>query len=305
MDVNYGLEGVVFDIQRFSLHDGPGIRTIVFLKGCPLSCKWCSNPESQSLKPTLMYQADQCIHCGICIEVCPQGALSPGNPGFVDRQKCIACGECEANCPAWALTIKGKSMSVQDVVRELKKDVSYYRHSGGGITISGGEPLVQAAFAAELLKACKIQGWHTAMETTGYTADERAIEDVFPFLDLVLLDVKSCDSAIHQKFTGVTTDIIRRNSVRITELAKTVIRVPTIPGVNASVRDFKKVCEFAKTLRGVETIHILPYHAYGENKYELMGEDYPMQGTRSLTPEEIDSYKRTVENNGFRCIVGG
>lgn len=305
MEINYDLEGIVFDIQRFSIHDGPGIRTIVFLKGCPLSCWWCCNPEAQTIKPIMMYQIDRCIHCGLCLSVCPQGALSAQNPGFIDRNQCIGCGACANTCPTEALVKKGKVMTVKEVVAILKKDEAIYRHSGGGITISGGEALVQHEFTAELLKACQIKGWHTAMETTGMTKNEQALENVFTYLDLVLMDVKSCDDEIHKKFTGVSNQIIRQNAKKITATAKTVIRVPTIPGVNADEKSIREICDFAATLTGIDTIHILPYHTYGENKYALLGRPYRMGKTPSLTENEIDSLQAVVESKGFHCIIGG
>lgn len=187
--INYNLMGTVFDIQRFSLHDGPGIRTIVFLKGCPLSCQWCSNPESQSIKPVIMYKEDDCLHCGRCITACKRGAISPENKTWINRELCSGCGECVNACPAGALVLKGKTMSIQQVIRELKKDATTYRRSGGGITLSGGEPLMQYEFASELLQACKGQGWNTAIETTGVGSRE-AIEKVIPYVDTVLLDIK-------------------------------------------------------------------------------------------------------------------
>ncbi|MDR1651632.1 MAG: glycyl-radical enzyme activating protein, partial [Synergistaceae bacterium] len=166
--IDYSSSGVIFDIQRFSIHDGPGIRTIVFMKGCPLSCLWCSNPESQQLKPTIMFRADYCIHCGRCLTSCPSGALSVNNEKLVDRAKCAGCGECANVCPTGALVLKGKTVTAAQTVKELKKDAITFRRSRGGITFSGGEPLVQHGFLLETLKACKEQGWHTAMETTGY-----------------------------------------------------------------------------------------------------------------------------------------
>lgn len=305
MDVNYSAEGIVFDIQRFSIHDGPGIRTIVFLKGCPLSCLWCCNPESQKLQPVIMYQADQCIHCGSCVSACKIGAIKPGSRTFIDRTICTGCGECANVCPAGALTVKGKKMNVQQVIKELKKDSINYRRSGGGITLSGGEPMVQHSFAAELLKACKSQGWHTAIETTGFTKSPEVIEEMFPYIDLVLMDIKAKNDEVHKKFTGVSNEIILRNAHRITEISNTVIRIPTIPGVNASKQEIEAICHFVKTLHGIDTIHLLPYHTYGENKYNLLGKDYLMNETASLTPEEIEELKIVVEENGFRCVIGG
>ena len=303
--IDYKAEGVVFDIQRFSLHDGPGIRTIVFLKGCPLSCKWCSNPESQHVNPTIMFDAESCIHCGRCMAACQQGAIAVGNQNFIDYSKCIGCGECASACPAGALTLKGERMTVESVVKVLKKDVITYRESNGGITLSGGEPLVQWKFATELLKACKAQGWHTAIETTGYGSEE-ALESVFPYIDEVLLDCKSTKDDVHKAFTGVTTEKIKNNAKRITQLAHTIIRVPTIPGVNATEEDFENVCAYARELTGVDTIHILPYHTLGENKYKMMGVDYPMpEEIKPLDEEDAIPFKEIVEKNGFRCKIGG
>jgi len=302
--INYCMEGLVFDIQRFSIHDGPGIRTIVFLKGCPLSCRWCSNPESQSLKPVIMYQEMNCIHCGKCIAACKKGAISINNKDFINRDICTACGECVNVCPASALTLKGKKMTVEQVIKELKKDAINYRRSGGGITLSGGEPLVQSDFSKELLKACKAQGWHTAMETTGFGATE-TIEKVFPYIDLALMDIKHMNSDIHKEYTGVSNEIILENVARISKITKMVVRVPVIPDFNSSEQSIFEICKFVKTLNNVDTIHLLPYHTYGENKYKLLGKDYLIKELRNLSGNEIENLKRIVENQGFKCTIGG
>ena len=302
--INYCMEGLVFDIQRFSIHDGPGIRTIVFLKGCPLSCKWCSNPESQNLNSIVMYQEMNCIHCGRCIAACKKGAISVSNKEYINRDICTACGECVNVCPASALTLKGKRMTVEQVIKELKKDATNYRRSGGGITLSGGEPLVQSDFSKELLKACKAQGWHTAIETTGYGTSE-AIEKVFPYIDLALLDIKNMNSDIHKEYTGVSNEIILENAARISKITKTVIRVPVIPEFNSSENSIMEISKFAKTLNNINTIHLLPYHTYGENKYKLLGREYPMKEVRDLSSEEIEGLKKIVESQGMNCIIGG
>ena len=302
--INYNLTGSVFDIQRFSLHDGPGIRTIVFLKGCPLSCLWCSNPESQNRKPVILYKASDCLHCGRCITVCKRGAISPGCKTWIDRDKCSGCGECVNACPAGALVLKGRTMSVQQVIRELKKDATTYRRSGGGITLSGGEPLVQYRFASELLQACKGQGWNTAIETTGVGTSE-AIEAVIPYVDTVLLDVKHMDEEKHRQFTGITNETALKNALRISQISRTVVRVPVIPGFNYSAGEIRAIAEYAKTLMGVRTIHLLPYHSFGENKYDLMGRDYLLKDIRQLNPEDLAECKAVVENCGFECIIGG
>lgn len=303
--VNYKAEGTVFDIQRFSIHDGPGIRTIVFLKGCPLSCLWCCNPESQTLGPVILFQKDRCIGCGKCARACKNGAIQPEQPGLIDRKKCVGCGECANVCPTGALVLKGEHMTVEQVVRTLKKDSVSYRRSGGGVTLSGGEPLVQWEFATELLKACKSQGWHTAVETTGYGSEE-ALEAMFPFVDLALLDIKSMDSKTHQRVTGVPTELIHRNAARIAQLSQVEIRVPTIPSINAFEEEFVRISNFAKTLKNVDTIHVLPYHTYGENKYSLIDVAYPMgYEVKPLPPEEAEKFKQVVERQGLRCIIGG
>ncbi|WP_394523832.1 glycyl-radical enzyme activating protein [Lacrimispora sp. JR3] len=302
--INYNLTGTVFDIQRFSLHDGPGIRTIVFLKGCPLSCQWCSNPESQSINPVMMYKKSECIHCGRCIKVCKVKAISPENETWIDRDKCTGCGECANACPAGALVSKGKTMSVQQVVRELKKDATTYRRSGGGITLSGGEPLVQYQFASELLKASKSQGWNTAIETAGIGSAE-AVETVIPYVDTVLLDIKHMDKEKHKRFTGASNEVVLQNAPRISQISDTVIRVPVIPSFNYSPEEILAIAEFAKTLTGIRTIHLLPYHTFGENKYGLMGKDYGLKHIKPLNPEDLNACKEVVERCGFRCVIGG
>ena len=303
--VNYKAEGIVTDIQRFSVHDGPGIRTIVFLKGCPLSCIWCCNPETQTTDPVILVPNDRCIHCGKCVAVCRQQAPSLSLKGRIDRSKCIGCGECSNVCPTGALVLKGDRMSVEQVIRVLKKDAIIYRKSKGGITLSGGEALVQWKYAAELLKACKAQGWHTAIETTGFGSEE-AIEAVFPYIDIALMDIKTMNPEIHKKVTGVSPKIIHRNARRIAEITKLIIRVPTIPTVNATDGDFEQICNFAKTLNGVDTIHILPYHRLGVNKYDLLNMEYPMGNTiDSMNPKEAVRFQEIVERNGFHCVIGG
>lgn len=302
--INYNLKGTVFDIQRFSLHDGPGIRTIVFLKGCPLSCRWCSNPESQQLKPVVMFKKNECLHCGRCLKACKISAISPDHPGMIDRERCTGCGECANGCPAGALVLKGRQMSVQQIVKELKKDATTYRRSGGGITLSGGEPLVQYTFAAELLKACKAQGWHTAMETTGVGTDE-AVDTVIPYVDTVLLDIKHMDGQQHKTYTGITNEAVRKNAPRISRISQTVVRIPVIPGFNCTADDIRAIAEFSRTLTDVRTIHLLPYHSFGENKYELMGMAYSLKDVKQLKPEDLEEYQAMVKTYGFECIIGG
>ncbi|ELT9605143.1 glycyl-radical enzyme activating protein [Raoultella planticola] len=302
--VEYDTVGVLFNIQRYSLHDGPGIRTIPFFKGCPLACKWCSNPESQRPQPELIYKKSDCIRCGKCVEVCQQQALSAGNPFFIDRERCIQCGKCTAVCPTQALEMKGKRMTVSDVIRELQKEENLFRRSGGGITLSGGEPLAQPVFARELLKACKAKGWHTAMETTGMTS-KAVIEDVFPWVDLALTDIKAVNPTIHQLNTGVDNRTILENLIRISFITHVIVRIPVIPGVNDSPEEIRSIAEFARLMSGVDTIHLLPYHTFGENKYTLLGRIYPMGDAGSRSEDNMASLKKIVESMGFHCHIGG
>ncbi|MDY3371668.1 MAG: glycyl-radical enzyme activating protein [Terrisporobacter othiniensis] len=302
--INYNMTGTVFDMQRFSLHDGPGIRTIVFLKGCPLHCRWCSNPESQNNSPIVMYKKSDCFKCGRCISVCKVGAISFDNETHINREKCTGCGECTNVCPSGALVLKGKTMTIQQAIKELKKDATIFRRSNGGVTLSGGEPLVQHEFASQLLLACKSQGWSTAIETTGFGSSE-AIEKVIPYVDTVLLDIKHIDPYTHKKFTGISNEVILKNAKRISQITKTVVRVPIIPGFNYSYKDIEDIAKFVKTLNNVDTIHLLPYHTFGENKYDLLGIEYTLDGLKRLSKEDLNEHKKIVESYGIKCIIGG
>lgn len=303
-EVNYNAEGTLFNIQRYSIHDGPGIRTIPFFKGCPLSCKWCSNPESRRHKPELMFNLSRCVHCGKCEEVCPHQALSSHHAYFVDRDKCTQCGQCTEVCPTQALEMKGTSMTVAQVIEELKKEENLFRRAGGGITLSGGEPLAQPDFATELLKACKEKGWHTAIETTAF-APKKVIQQVFPYIDLALVDIKAINPYVHKENTGVENRIILENVIRISQITKVVVRVPVIPGVNDSDEEIAAIADYAHLLRGVDTLHLLPYHTYGENKYALLGKAYAMDEKAAISDERMAQLKTIVENAGFHCQIGG
>lgn len=301
---NYDTQGTIFNIQRFSVHDGNGIRTIPFFKGCPLSCKWCSNPESRDPKPQLLFIKQNCNECGDCIEVCEPKALSFDNPNFIDRDKCTTCGKCAEVCLPKALEMKGCKTTVGDVMKELQKDATIYRRSDGGITLSGGEPLLQPEFALELLKACKEKGWHTAMETTG-AASKKTIEMVMPFVDLALTDIKAMDPGVHLVATGVSNKVILENLILISEITKTEVRLPLIPDVNSDKQSVKAVCEFVKKMHNVDTIHLLPYHTYGEGKYDLLGMEYTMPKDAKMTTEDVEALQAMVQDMGYHCHIGG
>lgn len=304
--INDHQQGIVFNIQKFSVHDGPGIRTIVFLKGCPLSCQWCSNPESQSTTPAVMFYEKNCVSCGRCVNACPKQAIDPALKGIINRERCNDCGLCVEACHYKALVMSGSAMTVREVVTELKKDTIHYRRSGGGITISGGEPFLQSEFLLELLRACKNQGWHTAIETTGL-ATEKQLEDIIPYIDLVLLDIKHIVPERHEDQTGVSSLPLLKNAIKIGELAREVaVRIPVIPDFNGDEDSISQIARFIRHIKSVSRVHLLPYHRLGDSKYDALGKKNPMElGHKAPSPEELAHYQSIIEAQGFQCVIGG
>jgi pyruvate formate lyase activating enzyme len=299
--------GVVFNIQRFSIHDGPGIRTTVFLKGCPLRCGWCSNPESMSPYPEIISRDIKCIRCGKCVEACSQQAIAVvEDTRIIEWEKCNYCIECAEVCPSGAIEAMGRTMTVAEVMDTVGRDASFYRRTGGGMTLSGGEPLVQWQFALKLLQEAKRRGFHTALDTTGH-ADWEILDEILNFTDLVLYDVKRPDSARHQEATGVPNDLILDN------LRKTVakpglkvwVRHPVIPRFSDSEEELEELCELVLTLKpSVEKISLLPWHKFGELKYAAMGKVYPWKGIPTISDEQIEEFKKLIESHGIEVDVG-
>ena len=262
----------IINIQRFSIHDGPGIRTTVFLKGCNLRCLWCHNPESQSLRSQRMFFRHKCIGCGACIQVCAK-AFEP---------VCNACGKCVEVCRYGAREISGKNISVEECFREIQKDKDFYLVSGGGVTFSGGEPLLQGESLLEILKLCKGDGIHTAIETAG-NVEWNQIEAVLPYLDYILYDIKAINEEKHQEFTGVSNRLILENAQKLMKAAKgkLLFRMPVIPGYNDS--EYEKIAEFVKGY----PLELLPYHTIGKGKYDALGMTYPLDDVKAPTAEDM------------------
>lgn len=297
-------KGLIFDIQRYSIHDGPGIRTLVFMKGCPLSCIWCCNPESQSPSQEIMVTPNKCIGCKRCIEVCPTGAAEKKDP-LEARELCIVCGSCVKACPSTARQLVGRYMSLEEVMKEVEKDFPFYQRSGGGMTVTGGEPLMQADFVRMLLKSCQEKGIHTAIETCGY-AEWKDFKNVLEYVDLTLYDIKYMNSEKHRELMGVGNELILQNAKKVAKLGKDmVIRVPVIPDCNDSLENMEAIAEFARTLEGVEEIHLLPYHRLGESKYDRLGKSYKLKGVKPLDKESLSKQKKVIESYQLKVQVGG
>lgn len=295
------MKGTVFDIQRFSLHDGPGIRTTVFLKGCSLRCAWCQNPEGVRAGPELMFTRGFCINCGECVNVCPNGVhRMEAGVHSMDRSRCVVCGRCAAACVPQALRVAGRDMSVADVMDVVREDRIYYGQSGGGVTLSGGEPLIQAGFAAELLAACGRAGFHTAVDTA-LNVDWEAIEQVVPCTDLFLVDIKHMDPVRHEQATGRDNAAILAN-LRELDLrgAALAIRVPVIPGFNDRDEDIGAIAETAAALKNVRYLELLPYHKLGEPKRDALGGPAPMRGVPTLSREVFERLVRVAEAKGVK-----
>lgn len=277
------MQGIVFDIQRFSLHDGPGIRTTVFLKGCPLRCAWCHNPESQSAAPELLFDREKCVGCGACATVCPARAHRMAPDGHrLDRRLCQRCGKCAEACPSQALRWMGKPMTADAVIEEALRDAAYYRSTGGGLTLSGGEPLAQFDFALELLERAKQAGISTCVETSGFAPAER-LTRIAPLADLFLLDIKLTDSALHRRYTGVPNEPILRSLRLLNDLGSAIcLRCPIIPGINDTARHARAVAALAAECPNLRGVELLAYHDLGKGKWRALEQDYALDSLPNM-----------------------
>ncbi|WP_115715277.1 glycyl-radical enzyme activating protein [Amedibacterium intestinale] len=295
----------ITNIEKFATHDGPGIRTTVFLKGCPMHCPWCANPETQSIHSVFMYTASKCAACKACINHCPSKALSFVNGHMhYEQTKCILCRTCENVCMQDAISFNGENWKEEDVLEEILKDKDYYDASGGGVTFSGGEPFVQFSSLLHLLKMCKQKNISTAVETTGDVPFER-IREAEPYLDLFLYDFKHLDNIRLKKVTAGNGKRIKANLTWLLKTCpdKVIVRIPIIPGFNFEEALLKKTFHYLQDL-GVKKLHLLPYHTLGKPKYEKMGKLYTME-TSMMKEEELSSYRLYAQDLGFDVEIGG
>ncbi|NQT85639.1 glycyl-radical enzyme activating protein [bacterium] len=295
--------GIIFNIKRYAIHDGPGIRTTVFLKGCPLRCVWCHNPESIATAREHMFRAQRCLRCDQCVDACPTGALEA--VGSVDIGRCTLCGACSDACPSRALELMGRQVTVAEVMDEVERDIVFYDRSGGGATLSGGEPLLQPEFATALLAACRERGIHTALDTTCF-APWATIEAVRPHVCLFLCDVKHMDSAEHQRLTGVPNETILDNIRRLAAIGENVIlRVPLIPGANDSSGNITATGAFAVSLRTVEHVHLLPYNEGGRAKAERLAGTGDVPDFERPSAEDLATAADRLRTLGLTVRTGG
>jgi pyruvate formate lyase activating enzyme len=290
--------GIVFDIRRFSIHDGPGIRTTVFLKGCPLECAWCHNPESQASEPELIMRTNRCLRCGACVEACPEDAIRLSAEGpITDLARCERCGLCTDACFSGARELAGRELTAAQVMAEIERDRPFYDESGGGATFSGGEPLLQPEFLLELLQTCRAGGIPTALDTCGY-APWGALDRVHPYVDLYLYDVKTLDDHKHRALTGVSNDLIVRNLRALGKRgARIILRVPVIPGVNDGAGELRAIGALVATMPSVVRVELLPYHRIGVEKYGRIAREYSLPELRPPSQEQMAALAQILQQD--------
>jgi pyruvate formate lyase activating enzyme len=299
------ITGIIFDIKRYAINDGPGIRTTVFFKGCPLRCLWCHNPESISGSPQLMHRVSRCISCGQCIQACPESAVTRHAGISILWQRCTNCGACVHVCPAGAMEMVGKTMTVDAVMQEVGKDIIFYDQSGGGVTFCGGEPLAQPEFLRELLTRCQQMNIHTALDTSCY-AERKIIDSVIDKVNLFLCDIKHPDSAKHREFVGVENTIILENIRYLAQKGKPIIiRVPVVPGFNDQPETIEAIGKLVGQMKGIHRIDLLPYNSGGWNKAQRMGADYALKGIREPDSQTMRNLAKILEDMGFEVHIGG
>ncbi|MBA7566243.1 4-hydroxyphenylacetate decarboxylase activating enzyme [subsurface metagenome] len=298
------IKGMVFNIERYAVHDGPGIRTIVFLVGCPLRCLWCQNPEGMELKPQLAFFPDKCTGCMRCLSVCPNKAIERVNEKILmNWDKCNRCLKCVKICPNEARKSLTKTMTSKEVLEEVIKDIPFYRRSGGGVTLSGGDPLFQVDFASEILRLCQKEKIHTVIETSGFIDWDDFVK-ILKSTDFIFFDIKHMNSIKHKYGTGVDNKKILENLRKITNLNKNiVIRICIIPGFNNSEKNIKDTAKFVKNLKNIRKIELLPYHNLGVIKYERMGKTYLLKDVNPPRDCDLVKLKNIIESYNIKCEI--
>jgi pyruvate formate lyase activating enzyme len=297
--------GVVTDIQRFSIHDGPGIRTLVFMKGCLLRCPWCSNPETQLASPELMHYAFKCIRCNSCVDACSLNAINLEGKAFIDIERCQLCGDCIAACPSGALKMVGEVMSAEKVCEIINNDRVFYENSGGGATFSGGEPLLQPEFLAEMLCRLQTDGVHTAVETSG-SVDWPVIEHLERAIDLFLYDLKILDPERHKETVGVSNRLVVENLKKLaSHRDQIIVRIPVIPQLTAFADNIPRIFELLSSLPSIHEVHLLPYHNFGMSKYHYAGRNYVLEALQPPEMSQLNALMDLAKNMGLECSVGG
>lgn len=296
------MDGIIFNIQKFSLHDGPGIRTTIFFKGCPLKCGWCSNPESQLEKIQILYDQKKCIHCQSCINACQHKAIQMINDKIIiDHQKCTGCLSCVDSCFQNALDYEGENKKITEIVKICLQDKDFYEESNGGITISGGEGMSQPAFLKELVKELKKHDLHLAIETTGYV-QPNIFKELAPMFDLILFDIKHYDSYQHFLGTNVHNELIIQNlKWAVKQKIEILPRIPIIPDFNASSDDAKGIAKLLTEVQ-LSKVQLLPFHQFGEKKYELLNREYRFKNKKALYPEDLQEYQQIFLDKGIDCF---
>jgi pyruvate formate lyase activating enzyme len=299
-------EGIIFDIKKYAIHDGPGIRTTVFFKGCPLACRWCHNPEGISVKSQRIYRQERCVSCGECIQICPQKVISQTDGRMiVDSARCDLCQTCAEHCPSGAVEFVGHRVTVTEVIRQIEKDIAFYDQSGGGITLSGGEPLMQPEFLLDLLDACSNRALHRVVDTTGY-ADAGLLLQVARKTDLFLYDLKLMDATKHREFTGVSNQVILDNLKLLSRnKARIQVRIPIIPGINNDADNIMQTADFVATLPGIECIAILPFHNSAREKYVRLGMECMALDMQSPGSKDLKLVAGWLEQSGVPVKIGG
>lgn len=300
--------GIVFDIKRYAIHDGPGIRCTVFLKGCRLRCKWCHNPEGRKKEPELIFFERRCLDgCDECRKVCETGAIfvAQDRPRIsINRVACNLCGKCAEVCPSNALEVVGRKVSAEEVLTEIEKDRIFFEQSGGGVTFSGGEPLLQPEFLLTMLEKCKQKGFHTALDTSGHVPYE-TLAQVGKKVNLFLYDLKTMEDEVHRKYTGVSNTLILDNLKKLTENGKrVVIRIPLIPGVNDTKSNISRSIEFISALQGIEYISLLPYHRIAGEKHRRLSSSYEMEATEVPSEWKVKEIAAEFKKAGIKVKIG-